>query len=178
MCIRDSVPTEREFHVKLRVAALSAEGSLAFYSVIDSVESELFAITTPVTGGWQDWVTIHTKALMPAGSYTLRLKILGAGEFNLNWFEFSNVITGFSTNNRESLFYPNPTKEFINIKDPDFDNFSILTLNGSKVMSGVIPENGLLSFKTISPGIYVIRMISQKTRKSINQKLIITDNSL
>ena len=67
-----------------------------------------------------------------AGSYTLRLKILGAGEFNLNWFEFSNVITGFSTNNGKSLFYPNPTKEFINIKDPDFDNFSILTLNGSK----------------------------------------------
>ena len=169
------VPAEREFNVKLRVAALSAEGSLAFYSVIDSVESELFAITTPVTGGWQDWVTVYTKALMPAGSYTLRLKILGAGEFNLNWFEFSNVITGFSTNSRESLFYPNPTKEFINIKDPDFDNFSILTLNGSKVMSGVIPYNGSLSFKTISPGIYVIRMFSQKTRKSINQKLIITE---
>ena len=65
------VPTEKEFNVKLRVAVLSAEGSLTFYSVIDSHESELFAITTPATGGWQDWITIYTKARMPAGSYTL-----------------------------------------------------------------------------------------------------------
>ena len=168
------VPSETEFTVKLRVAALSVEGSLGFYSVIDSIESELFTITTPVTGGWQDWVTIYTKALMPAGSYTLRLKILGAGEFNLNWFEFANVITGFSLN-KELPFYPNPTKESINIDNLRYNDFSIISMNGSELMSGEIPENGLLSLKTLSPGIYVIRMISQKTGKSKSYKLVIAE---
>jgi len=48
--------------------------------VVDSVEIEIFAKRTPVTGGWQDWVIIYANAVMLAGSYTLHLKILGAGE--------------------------------------------------------------------------------------------------
>jgi len=159
--------------VKLRVASLSAEGSLGFYSVVDSVESEIFTTSTPVTGGWQDWVTIYTNAVMPAGSYTLRLKILGAGEFNLNWFEFAEVITGFSLNS-ELYFYPNPAKAFIKFYPSEYDYYSIVSMDGSRLMCDEIPENNHLSLKSLKPGLYVVKMMSQTTGKSVSHKFVIT----
>ena len=168
------VSQETEFTVKLRVASLSAEGLLGFYSVVDSVESELFTTNTPVTGGWQDWSTIYTNVVMPAGSYTLRLKILGAGEFNLNWFEFAEVITGFSLNS-ELYFYPNPAKEFIKFYPSEYDYYSIVSMDGSRLMYGEIPENNHLSLKSLKPGLYVIKMMSQTTGKSMNHKFIIAE---
>jgi len=168
------VPQETEFGVKLRVASLSAEGSLGFYSVVDSVESEIFTTSTPVTGGWQDWVTIYTNAVMPAGSYTLRLKILGAGEFNLNWFEFAEVITGFSLNS-ELYFYPNPAKAFIKFYPSEYDYYSIVSMDGSRLMCDEIPENNHLSLKSLKPGLYVVKMMSQTTGKSVSHKFVITE---
>ncbi len=168
------VPQETEFTVKLRVAALSAEGSLGFYSVVDSIESEIFTTSTPVTGGWQDWVTIYANAVMPAGSYTLRIKILGAGEFNLNWFEFAEVITGFSLNS-ELDFYPNPAKEFMKFYPSEYDYYSIVSMDGSRLLYGEIPENNYLSIKSLQPGLYVVKMMSQTTERSVSHKFVITE---
>ena len=86
---------------------------------------------------------------MPAGSYTLRLKILGAGEFNLNWFEFAEVITGFSLNS-ELDFYPNPAKEFIKFYPSKYDYYSIVSMDGSRLLYGEIPKNNHLSLKSLN----------------------------
>ena len=111
---------------------------------------------------------------MLAGSYTLHLKILGAGEFNLNWFVFAVVITGFSLNSKLD-FYPNPAKEFIKFYPSKYDYYSIMSMDGSRLLYGEIPKNNHLSLKSLKPGLYVVKMMSQTTGKSVSQKFVIAE---
>ena len=111
---------------------------------------------------------------MLAGSYTLHLKILGAGEFNLNWFVFAVVITGFSLNSKLD-FYPNPAKEFIKFYPSEYDYYSIVSMDGSRHLYGEIPENNHLSLKSLKPGFYVVKMMNQTTGKRMDHKFIIVE---
>ena len=110
---------------------------------------------------------------MLAGSYTLHLKILGAGEFNLNWFVFAVVITGFSLNSKLD-FYPNPAKEFIKFYPSEYDYY-IVSIDEYRLLNSEIPKNNNLSLKSLKPDLYVVKMMSQTTGKRMDHKFIIVE---
>jgi len=53
----------------------------------------LASVAVPVTGAWQNWVTVETTANLNTGSDVYKLEYSGTGNylFNVNWFELSTV---------------------------------------------------------------------------------------
>ncbi|MGW8316418.1 MAG: carbohydrate-binding protein [Bacteroidales bacterium] len=67
----------------LRVAAASATGQLELQTPDgDALNGE--AITTPVTGGWQQWTSVPVSVKLEEGQQRLRVVAL-TGNYNLNW---------------------------------------------------------------------------------------------
>ena len=120
------------YKVNFRVASESSAGQIGLY-LLDEMnrEYEICVIDTPVTGGWQDWVTVSVNSkVVYKGVYKLRLKVLKGG-FNLNWIEFSNIDTdgdGIIDKNDKCPNTPEGTKV-------DFDGCKVFTLpiNNNKV---------------------------------------------
>lgn len=75
------------YRVDARVAAQSNGGS--FHLEFDGV-NRTGTLSAPVTGGWQQWVTVQANAAMPAGPAVMRFvnDSGSTGQFNLNWFNF------------------------------------------------------------------------------------------
>jgi hypothetical protein len=167
------VETESDYQVSLRLASLADEGNLGLFLVDESEETELFTMTTPVTGGWQTWTTETVRATLPAGSHILRLKILADGEFNINWFEF-NVVTGLESSViSDPIIYPNPTKKMIQVKSMEYDQFSIISFDGSIIGKGKIPKSNSLDLGELSSGLYILKLIDSTTGNSSKQRVII-----
>ena len=84
-----NVEADYEYNIKLRVAAESNSGRVAFYTVSNQgEESRISEILLPVTNGWQNWVNVTSSIQLPKGNYTLRMRIIN-GDFNMNWIELS-----------------------------------------------------------------------------------------
>ena len=152
---------EREFKVDLRIAGLSDEGNFGFYLVEGQTEQELFTIQSSPTGGWQTWETISATTTLPAGSHILRLKITDHGEFNLNWFEFSEAILGTNLEFDQVLIYPNPSSGKIWLREGTFVSYSILSLAGAKLKEGLIPETQEIDLRDLKVATYILKLVSQ-----------------
>jgi len=84
-----NVEADYEYNIKLRVAAESNSGRVAFYTVSNQgEETRISEILLPVTNGWQNWVNVTSSIQLPKGNYTLRMRIIN-GDFNMNWIELS-----------------------------------------------------------------------------------------
>ena len=84
-----NVEADYEYNIKLRVAAESNSGRVAFYTVSNQgEETRISEILLPVTNGWQNWVNVTSSIQLPRGNYTLRMRIIN-GDFNMNWIELS-----------------------------------------------------------------------------------------
>ena len=84
-----NVEADYEYNIKLRVAAESNSGRVAFYTVSNQAEeTRISEILLPVTNGWQNWVNVTSSIQLPKGNYTLRMRIIN-GDFNMNWIELS-----------------------------------------------------------------------------------------
>ncbi len=78
-----------EYDIKARIASESNSGRIAFYSLnSEGVETWLSEMLFPITQGWQNWENTIGKIQLPAGNYTLRIKVV-SGDFNLNWIEIT-----------------------------------------------------------------------------------------
>ena len=113
------------YKVNFRVAAESSAGKIGLY-ILDEMnrEYEICVIDTPVTGGWQDWITksVNSK-IVYKGVYKLRLKIIKGG-FNINWIEFSDIDTDGDGVIDKNDKCPDTTKGIL----VDFDGCEIFTL--------------------------------------------------
>ncbi len=99
-----SVPNTGLYRIDFRVASLSESGEFAL-SVNDTV---LTSMTVPVTGGWQNWVSMTTTAYISKGNKTLHFAVKKGG-FNLNWIEISlKYIVAIEYKNSLKQNYPNP----------------------------------------------------------------------
>ena len=79
-----NVEADYEYNIKLRVAAESNSGRVAFYTVSNQgEETRISEILLPVTNGWQNWVNVTSSIQLPKGNYTLRMRIIN-GDF---WFK-------------------------------------------------------------------------------------------
>ena len=84
-----NVEADYEYNIKLRVAAESNSGRVAFYTISNQgEETRISEILLPVTNGWQNWVNVTSSIQLPKGNYTLRMRIIN-GDFNMNWIELS-----------------------------------------------------------------------------------------
>jgi hypothetical protein len=161
------------YKINLRVAAQSAQGKAGFYLIDENNnETELATVNTPVTGGWQTWTTVSTNAAVPAGIYTLRMKVLTGG-FNLNWFSFE-LLDG--TNNQSlgnstlPLVFPNPVnQDFIHIDLRTFDQGAItlhlFNLQGNKVRSKICQNEGkpvTVDVSALPKGVYVLQVTTRE----------------
>jgi beta-glucosidase len=101
------VQTAGTYEIVFRTACLDNAGRINFLR--DG--AELFSIDVPVTGWWQNWVSISEQAYLPAGPCRIRIHA-ELGGFNLNWFECNLTdvpVDGVPTHSfRLEQNYPNP----------------------------------------------------------------------
>ncbi len=84
-----NVQTAGAYTVQFRVASEAGGGTFQ----LKKGDTVLVPTTTaPVTGGWQNWVTVTANVTLAAGEQTLRFQALSAG-FNLNWMQFATGAT-------------------------------------------------------------------------------------
>ena len=83
------VPDSGTYNVSFRVAN-PLNGGIITLKQGDVV---LASVDVPVTGGWQNWITVETTANLTAGPATYRLEYSGGGGhlFNVNWFELTGI---------------------------------------------------------------------------------------
>lgn len=77
------VNTAGTYNFSFRVANAYGNGNIEIRNAQGTV---LGSVSIPQTGGWQSWTTVSTKAVLPAGTQTIRL-FAKAGLYNINWFE-------------------------------------------------------------------------------------------
>lgn len=124
-------------------------------------------IEIPVTGGWQNWVTIKSEMPMDAGLSKLRVNILQP-EFNLNWYNFVEIIKDTTTgNNHKSIrIFPNPAKDELTIEVPKSkgkaNTLLIHSLNGALVKTETL-QSGLETYKSnignLNRGFYIVELL-------------------
>ena len=172
-------PEDKTYEIDIRVAAQNAKGNIGFYLVQENGEEiELVTKETPKTGGWQAWTTTSTRATIPKGIHTLRMKII-SGELNLNWYDFKivdkvNTIDASS----ESQIYPNPVhinEIFIDLGDNNDSQYTldIYDLSGKVISSKSHRSNsGIIEvdLSDIPKGIFMFRLFG--AHKILSHKVI------
>lgn len=137
-----SVEKSGIYSISARVAGTAA-GAIEFFAD-NKLKSTL---STPNTGGWQNWRTVAKEIELEAGEHVLKLNVKTAG-FNINWIEISNpTFAGRGLQMLESIVYPNPvTDGIINIElkgatAGDDYSCALFDMRGKKVFqTEVFPE--------------------------------------
>jgi len=82
-----TVPESGNYTIDFRVASEVSNGT---FTLTDG-NNHTVNLTTPNTGGWQNWQTITSSNItLEAGTHTFRITFTSAGT-NLNYFEFKKV---------------------------------------------------------------------------------------
>ena len=87
-----------DYTISFRVAS-QGSGSLKLELINDTSTENIGVISTPNTGGWQNWQTISFSRYLPEGLYTLRMTVIQS-PFNLNWMDFESE-NGNNNSNEE-----------------------------------------------------------------------------
>ena len=87
-----------DYTISFRVAS-QGSGSLKLELINDTSTENIGVISTPNTGGWQNWQTISYLRDLPEGLYTLRMTVIQS-PFNLNWMDFESA-NGNNNSNEE-----------------------------------------------------------------------------
>jgi hypothetical protein len=149
-----NVPVSGKYDLNARVAA-DGDGKL-FHIEMDGTDVT-GPVNVPNTGGWQTWQTVSIKDInLTAGEHVMRIAF-DASYMNLNYIEFSDVITGLENNKSESVdLYPNPFSESgLHIKKKgDFEYF-ITDSKGTLIEKGQGTEKQHIG-QNLVPGIYFL----------------------
>jgi hypothetical protein len=150
------VKTAGTYAVNIRVASQPGGGTLQ----LRSGSEVLASVNIAATGGWQQWSTVSTSAVLPAGEQTLRLHA-STGGFNVNWIEFTAVATSLQTRREASAkveLFPNPAQRELVLKSElilQGEQVSITDLTGKVLYQSYI-DNKPLNIAELLPGFYVL----------------------
>jgi beta-glucanase (GH16 family) len=150
------VKTAGTYAVNIRVASQPGGGTLQ----LRSGSEVLASVNIAATGGWQQWSTVSTSAVLPAGEQTLRLHA-STGGFNINWIEFTAVATSLQTSREASAkveLFPNPAQRELVLKSElilQGEQVSITDLTGKVLYQSYI-DNKPLNIAELLPGFYVL----------------------
>jgi endoglucanase len=124
------VPTTGTYAFNYRLAS-NMTGSFELRLVDDpSKPVVIHTVSTPNTGGWQNWKTVIASGKLTQGPHTLRI-FVKQPQFNINWFSIS-LVTGLNdlTGLSKIELYPNPVTDKITIKTEGIKgNFEIRLFN-------------------------------------------------
>jgi hypothetical protein len=149
-----NVPVSGKYDLNARVAA-DGDGKL-FHIEMDGTDVT-GPVNVPNTGGWQTWQTVSIKDInLTAGEHVMRIAF-DASYMNLNYIEFSDVITGLENNKSESVdLYPNPFSESgLHIKRKGDFEYSITDSKGTLIEKGQGTEEQHIG-QNLVPGIYFL----------------------
>jgi uncharacterized repeat protein (TIGR02059 family) len=158
------VPDSAEYTLSIRYASLVSTGVVSLRLGSENAFTSIRNIYFSATGGWQSWTTKILSIPLPKGSYTLRFYSV-AGEYNLNWFEFSlpadvNEVPGLKRFN----IYPNPSEGCFTV-EAEFSKrtsveLSLYDLLGKRMVSYLIDNTIVLERqiddRPFEPGIYLM----------------------
>jgi len=145
----------------LRLGFKNTIGDLNLYNI----SQEKAMITTPYTGGWQNWETVSTEVNLQAGLYQMDLTVIRP-EFNLNWVEFVLIEEYLDMNiisEKPAIIYPNPATDKVFIRSPKtIGDVSIFNFSGQqvKLMKNIETNDAEIDISSIKRGLYFINISS------------------
>ncbi len=161
------VETEDHYALNYRVATTASN---AYLVLQHNASGSFFSVDTihfSATGGWQNWETQRSDAILPAGRYTLRLYVM-QGEHNINWIDFSEYTDLEQNNNKISIdLYPNPAQNYLSINLNDIEHerieITVYNLHGAVALQEYT-NNNRLTFATngLPNGLYTVAIRSAK----------------
>ena len=82
-----SVTESGDYDFRFRVSSFGSGGTIALTQ--DGIA--LASVDVPITGGWENWISVETTATLTAGTEAYRLEYSGTDGFlfDINWFELS-----------------------------------------------------------------------------------------
>ena len=150
------------YNISFRTAAQSESGILQLQLIDDESTQSLVVVSTPITGGWQEWETSTVVGNIEEGLYKLRMKVLQPG-FNINWIEFDYIEGSMGLNSSEEYYfdiYPNPTSDYLNISNIHTDfKVQVYSLLGSKLLE--YSNATRINVESLNNGVYLIKIINQ-----------------
>ena len=150
------------YNISFRTAAQSQSGMLQLQLIDDESTQSLVVVSTPITGGWQQWETSTVVGNIEEGLYKLRMKVLQPG-FNINWIEFDYIEGSMGLNSSEEYYfdiYPNPTSDYLNISNIHTDfKVQIYSILGSKLLD--YSNARRINVESLNNGVYLIKIINQ-----------------
>ena len=152
------------YNIRFRTASESQSGMLQLQLINDESTESLVVVSTPITGGWQQWETSTVVGNIEEGLYKLRMKVLQPG-FNINWIEFDYIegSMGIEDNNKNDFnIYPNPVTNYLNISTLNSDfKIQIYNLLGSRLLE----HNNIrqINVEALNKGVYLIRITNENT---------------
>ena len=150
------------YNISFRTAAQSQSGMLQLQFIDDESTQSLVVVSTPITGGWQQWETSTVVGNIEEGLYKLRMKVLQPG-FNINWIEFDYIEGSMGLNSSEEYYfdiYPNPTSDYLNISNIHTDfKVQIYSILGSKLLD--YSNARRINVESLYNGVYLIKIINQ-----------------
>ena len=159
-----------KYRVDFRLASGNSIGllRLGFKNIIgelnlNNISQEKATITTPYTGGWQNWETVSAEVNLQAGLYQMDLTVIRP-EFNINWVEFvlieENLNMGKISAN-PAIIYPNPAKDKVFIRSPKtIGAVSIFNFSGQLVnfIKNIETNDAEIDISSLKRGIYFINV--------------------
>ena len=150
------------YNISFRTAAQSQSGMLQLQLIDDESTQSLVVVSTPITGGWQQWETSTVIGNIEEGLYKLRMKVLQPG-FNINWIQFDYIEGSMGLNSSEEYYfdiYPNPTSDYLNISNIHTDfKVQIYSILGSKLLD--YSNARRINVESLNNGVYLIKIINQ-----------------
>lgn len=149
-----NVLSSGSYDLDVRVASDGA--GKTFHIEIDGVDVS-GPVTVPNTGGWQTWATVNVPDInLTEGKHQMRI-VFDASYFNLNYVQFSDVITGIKNGGITSMeLFPNPfSAEGIQIRKEGEFTYRITDLTGVSIVSGKAKDMHIAGADLI-PGVYLL----------------------
>ncbi|MEM9858892.1 MAG: carbohydrate-binding protein, partial [Bacteroidota bacterium] len=130
-------------------------------------------INTPNTGGWNDWVSRTFSINNVEGVHDLFFVFKSTQPgvlMKLNWFEFSNGSNSSSTRisnemhsedliSTETLIYPNPVFDVLNINLSTPGTYEVIDFAGKTILSNSIKEGeNKVDLSSVLSGVYLLRV--------------------
>ncbi len=161
------VPEDQKFQLSLRTAVGGNSATVRFYENSTGAFAPLGSEVLTNTGGWQNWEVQKTVVDLPGGKYLFRIRASG-GAFNLNWFQFSPIV---STKDHQYVptvnIYPNPAGSslYLDLQDEDLQQGAVVISDpGGRTMISSRTDGTFVSIdlEGLSPGLYILTVHGDK----------------
>lgn len=137
-------------------------------------ENEFTYVGTGTAGLVTDEISIPDDAV--AGLYRMRVRVVAVGEASATWDMACDEDQGFGEtedytvnigelgisdlNNANFTYYPNPVKDVLNLSSvKSIESVSVFNMAGQQVMAGSKVSNGQMNISSLTPGVYIFRVI-------------------